>query len=718
MRGKRPMSGFYERLRERRGDDNPLRDCVMTTISKLQSTSTTSDRPGMLLGKIQSGKTRAFIGVIAAAFDNGFDSAIVLTKGTKSLSSQTVARLKKDFKEFIDDDELAVFDIMRLPQKLTQNELSRKVIFVAKKQIHNLKKLDQLYRETDRLKSGNVLLVDDEADLAGVRFVRERNTQDTSQGKIAQAIDNLRTELDKLAILQVTATPYSLYLQPEEYSPSTQGGFAFEPKRPAFTVLLPIHGGYVGGDDYFGSFPDSDPRSRLFVPVSDTELDALRREDRRRISQGRILETDNTAALRRAIVTFVLAVGVRRTQQKEAGERLGKYSMVIHNDTQRAAHAWQKKVIEWIFDAILVRAASSPESLRDMFKMAYDDIATSVRGNGGSMPSEREAFQTFIVSLKNEDFTLENVNSDNDVAALLDENSELNLRTPGNIFVGGNILDRGITIPSLISFYYGRNPRVMQADTVLQHSRMYGSRPKDDLAVTRFFTSNIVFDKLFRINSFENALRKAFEKGAHEAGVVFIQADPRRAVRPCAPNKILLTDVLSAGPGQLLLPSGFDTARGRKAVTAQNDLDHLIDQLCPKEGTFQAVNKSEAYEIIDLIEKTLIFRDTDFDWTAMKSMIDYYTENLRHQPVVDLIRYNDRRLDRSKSGDRSGISILGSAAVRSKVLERRRPDPALVLLRQTAGPDLGWAARHGFWWPILAPPSNSMPVVFASRTAA
>lgn len=31
------------------------------------------NRPGMLLGKIQSGKTRAFLGVIARAFDRGYD---------------------------------------------------------------------------------------------------------------------------------------------------------------------------------------------------------------------------------------------------------------------------------------------------------------------------------------------------------------------------------------------------------------------------------------------------------------------------------------------------------------------------------------------------------------------------------------------------------------------------------------------------------------------
>ncbi|MFC7478467.1 Z1 domain-containing protein [Dankookia sp. GCM10030260] len=712
------MSDYYDRLSKTRADSPELADCIRNTVAQLNKVTTTSESPGILLGKIQSGKTRAFVGIIAAAFDDGFSSAIVLTKGTKSLSSQTVARLKKDFKDFIGDDEFAVFDIMRLPPKLTKNELSRKIIFVAKKQIHNLERLAELYENNPRLKGGKVLLVDDEADLAGVRFVKEKGTQTTVQGKIAQAIDDLRGNLKRLAVLQVTATPYSLYLQPEAYAPSNQGNFTFKPKRPAFTMLLPIHPAYVGGDDYFGSFEQDDPRSRLFVQVSDNELDALRREDKRRISEDRVLETDNTKGLRRAIISFVAAVSVRRWQQKAAGQKQTKYSMVIHNDTQRAAHDWQKKVINWIFGAVLEQAASAPRSLRTLFKDAYDDLAASVKGNGGVMPSEPDAFKAFIASLNNEDFTLENVNSDNDVAALLDENSELMLRTPGNIFVGGNILDRGITIPSLISFYYGRNPRVMQADTVLQHSRMYGSRPREDLAVTRFFTSNGVYDRLFKINTFENALREAFENGTHDRGVVFIQNDARRAVRPCAPNKILLSDVVAAGPGHLFLPTSFDTVRGAEAVKIQKTLDALVNKLCPLDGEFRTIKKADTHAIIDLIAETLEFDDVDFEWGAMKAMIDYYSKSGTSAGAVDLIRYSGRRLSRAASGDRTGISILGTPTVRTKVLTEKRTNPALVLLQQVGGHDLGWASTREFWWPILAPPPGSKPVVFASKVAA
>ena len=149
-----------------------------------------------------------------------------------------------------------------------------------------------------------------------LRFVRKVGDTVVNQGAIADQIDQLRNMTKGIAFLQVTATPYSLYLQPQDYDEANIN-YVFKPKRPAFTKLLPIHSGYVGGDDYFGPFDDDDPRSKLIVEVAEQEQDALRRPDKRRISANNVLETDNVSGLRRAIITFVVAVGVRRWQQRK-----------------------------------------------------------------------------------------------------------------------------------------------------------------------------------------------------------------------------------------------------------------------------------------------------------------------------------------------------------------------------------------------------------------
>ncbi len=315
------MSNFYARLRKKRDDDEGLSDCIERVVNQLDNNSTTNDRPGMLLGKIQSGKTRGFVGTIARAFDRDFDIALVLTKGTKTLSEQTVVRLNADFKEFIDEDELLVHDIMKLPDNLTRSELKRKIVIVAKKQVQNLSRLINFIDDHPELKNRRVLLIDDEADLASIRFVHKQGEPDIEQGKIAEQVDHLRRMVKGIAFLQVTATPYSLYLQPEDYEEAAAGDYVFKPKKPAFTELLPIHGGYVGGDDYFGGYGEDNPRHYLVVNVSSEEQDALRRPDKRRIKADAVLENPNTTGICRAIITFIIAVCVRQWQQEELGEK-------------------------------------------------------------------------------------------------------------------------------------------------------------------------------------------------------------------------------------------------------------------------------------------------------------------------------------------------------------------------------------------------------------
>lgn len=513
----RDHPGFYARLADRRSDDAALRGCIEEVVRMLEKVGTSDQRPGMLLGRIQSGKTRAFIGIIARAFDRKFDIAVVLTKGTKTLAAQTVARLNADFRDEIENDEFLVFDIMAPPGRLIRGDFKKKLIIVAKKQTDNLVRLIRFFVEDyPHLAASNVLLIDDEADLASIRFVRRRGPNRIEQGKIAEKLDEFRQNVKSTSFLQVTATPYSLYLQPEGYVGQNNDPI-FMPMRPAFTVLLPLHAGYVGGDAYFGARALNSIESRLFVPVEQSEQDALRTWDRRRIRADNVLTNRNCFGLTLAIVTFVLAACVRQWQQRQAGQRRMKYAMVIHNDTQKAAHAWQESVAEWIVKAITSKGGDSP-ALRRLFSVAYDDLSKSISFSGGTLPDYESAFEMFMEAFEGDEVVRERVNSDKDVLALLDDNAELRLRTSFNIFIGGSILDRGITIPNLISFYYGRNPQTTQADTVLQHSRMYGNRPRADIAVTRLYTSTAIYDRMYTINSFETALRRAFERGAHDQG--------------------------------------------------------------------------------------------------------------------------------------------------------------------------------------------------------
>ena len=708
------MQGFYPRLRDTRNDDPELQNCIEKVVNKLSESTTSEDNPGMLLGKIQSGKTRGFLGIITRAFDRNFDIALVFTKGTRTLAKQTVSRISNDFQRFIDNEEMGVYDIMEMPERMMRSELKRKLVIVVKKEANNVAKvIDFLGKTHPELAARRILLVDDEADMASVRFVKKKGSKSVAQGSIAQLMDDLRELVPKMVFLQVTATPYALYLQPETYSPQ-ENQFLFFPKRPAFTELLPIHSGYVGGDDYFGNFNVNDPRHYLFVPVPIEEQDALRSADSRVIRSDRMWTSTNITVLRMALINFLVSTATRRWQQKELEMRPSKYVMVIHNDTQRQAHNWQDETVNAILHAFADSVENNDGLLKNLFDLAYADIKRSVEANAGRMPTAKIAYELVTELITEDEIYVQKVNHDVKLAPLLDpKTAELLLRTKANIFIGGSILDRGITIPALIAFYYGRSPNRMQADTVLQHSRMYGNRDRADLAVTRFYTSKGVRSRLEQIHKLESALREAFERGDEESGVVFIQNDATHGIIPCAPSKISRSDVITLRKEEFYYPLEFDTKKGKPVKEAYNKIKATLDNYAPDSGNFSTISLALALEIIENIKNTLaIDSESNFDWKAFSGLLIYYCKENNTDEVL-LVVETDRDLGRRSSEDKSGPSLLG-VTLREIFRKQPRSAPTLVILGQKGSKGKGWSADTPFWWPMLSTPTNAKPCVFAN----
>ncbi|MFZ9448015.1 MAG: Z1 domain-containing protein, partial [Alphaproteobacteria bacterium] len=109
------------------------------------------------------------------------------------------------------------------------------------------------------------------------------------------------------------------------------------------------------------------------------------------------------------------------------------------------------------------------------------------------VPTQAELEKACRAAITGDWISLVKVNSEEQLRLICDpKKGKLRLKTPCTIFIGGQILDRGITIDNLLAFYYGRSPKKFQQNTVMQHSRMYGPRPLEDLAVTRLYTTNRV----------------------------------------------------------------------------------------------------------------------------------------------------------------------------------------------------------------------------------
>jgi hypothetical protein len=707
---------FYDQLASKRGDPPELRARIEEVVTNLQKQATSAKRPGILLGRVQSGKTRAFLGVIARAFDRGYDVAVILTKGTKSLAEQTLSRVKEDFRDFEAADQVEVFDILAVPD-LTPYELTRKLIFVVKKEDANLRRLLALFQERyPELRGKSVLIVDDEADLASVSFRRGNGI--TMPGVISQQIDRLRDSVKNSAFLQVTATPYSLYLQPED-EVVIGGNSLFKPKRPAFTVLLPTHGKYVGGEEYFERSTDPDsPAYYFFREVPLSERDALKQEDGRRLRIESVLSERNSAVLVDAIVTFLVGGAIRRLQQRAAGHRPQKYSFLFHTEQSRGSHEWQLRVATAIRDSLVDQARVGSPLFNQLVRAAYADLQRSIGLEGVAVPDIEKVKAAVIESLDGGQLMITKVNSDNDVKKLLADDGQLKLRTPFNMFIGGQILDRGITINNMIAFYYGRNPNRFQQDTVLQHSRMYGTRSTADLSVTRFYAPQHVYQIMRRIHEFDAALREAFESGTHESGVYFIRKDPTNRLIPCSPNKLLFSDLVSIRPGRRLVLSGFQTVSKTTGARRLHELDARVDDLVGSATEPVLVKLADAVKLLELAYSNLEFDDaTDDDRAAHVAALEHLSRSCGNSKLKGrawLLVEKDRHMRRYREEGR----FSNAPDTKQQRLARVKAEdaPVLMLLRQGGEVERGWRGMP-FWWPILVTPQSAVTAIFATSEA-
>lgn len=494
----------------------------------------------------------------------------------------------------------------------------------------------------------------------------------------------------------------------------------FKPTRPVFTELVPTHERYIGGKFYFED--SQNPVSlayHLYCPVDPKELDALTRPDGRRFKPDNALTTNSIPVLRKAIVTFVVGGVIRRLQAEHEKGRKNRYSFIIHTEARRGAHQWQETVVEAVIHRLQDAAGTDRGIFMDLVKEAYDDLAKSINLGGFFLPEYKDVLpriQEYLPAVQ-----VEKVNSEKDINQLLDRDGQLELRNPLNIFIGGQILDRGITVANLIGFYYGRRANRFQQDTVLQHSRMYGARPMADLAVTRFYTSPQIYQVLKTIHDFDSGLRTAFENGGHDAGVVFIQQENGRII-PCSPNKVLLSTLMTVGPGKRLLPIGFQTGFKTHVQKLIDEVDARVNTLMsgkqPEAPTMIALE--QAYEILDTISKTLEFEE-GYEWNvnAVKACLGYVSAgntNYDEKGKLHLLVRRNRDNNRMRADGRRFFDAPDTSHIEGTIARKiGATAPVLILFRQNGSKEKGWRDCP-FWWSVIHMPQSMRTVVYANDT--
>jgi len=744
--------------------------CVENTVRQLLEDNPRADEPGLLLGKIQCGKTDTFEDIIGLAFDKGIDVAIVITKGTKALVNQTIKRMEKDFRFFKKTNEInqiaiLIHDIMKIKKSgLAQADVNRyKTVIVCKKQAKNMENLIKLFRETNTfLQNKKVLVVDDEADFASRNYKNMKLEAQTDKNgnpipqereyklaKISEQIDEFRGIPTYCRYLQVTATPYCLYLQPN--GELNLNGKYVKPFRPRFTELVPVHDKYVGGKQYFelSKIPES-MFSYLYHQVSQKCIDVLGHEDKRYINNP--VASGNIYDLTFALISYFMATAIRRIQVRMARDQYYPTSAVFHVDVGRKNHDWERRIIERIVKDIkdaIVEEEQKDQRIWTAIDVAYNNFCESnrlgrERDEAGRLPNEDGFTHTLInvdiptieevkeeikTIFKQDDYSIQMVNSDNAMEELLDaDNGELKLKTAVNIFIGGNILDRGVTIKNMLCFFYGRNPKNFQQDTVLQHARMYGARTMEDMAVMRFHTTDTLHRVMERINDLDNQLRDWFIKGKdkEEQNAVFVGYD--KDIKPCAPQRILVSNAIALNPQKRMLPVGFWTGSNSRISKTIQEIDNLITttpgyQQKDEHGFFE-INKDRVQKILNLIRSTFVYdkdsegRSRKNDMQEMLCALEYCTESSSGK--VYALHRTDRNLKRIRK-DGTFIDAPDTGSTDTMPSRMKAIDAPVVMfikekgekdIDHETGQNVGWN-NAPFYWPVMITQQNITPVMFA-----
>jgi hypothetical protein len=446
--------------------DETAKEVVSKWINPL--TGGKEETNGLVYGLVQSGKTGVLTVTGAMGADEGYRTLIILTSDNDPLYEQTLGRVQEAFPGI---------DV------LGKNDFKDQVGFLARIKggtcaIVTTKNSSRLKTLIENFKSGRVrglscLIIDDEADQASPNT--RANRGDGSVSPINERIAELRNFFDKNTYLQVTATPQALFLQ----SP----GHSF---RPKFTVLSHPGHEYVGGDDFFGE----DSKLVKEFDLNDITVVAPGPQPTPRL--------EIPASLLRALDTFMIGATYKRTREADQN-----CAFLCHVSTRKTDHKHIVDLLRKYKTDLAARLKAKDSKTIARLKAAYDDLASTHDGVKAS------SFDTLIEGIEffSPGITVKLVNGETD--------EDVAVRSPYNLFVGGNKLGRGVTIKNLLVSYYGRHPKKPQADTVLQHARMYGYRRRD-IGLLRLFLPRELHVVFRAINKMERGLRELIAKNSSE----------------------------------------------------------------------------------------------------------------------------------------------------------------------------------------------------------
>lgn len=179
------------------------------------------------------------------------------------------------------------------------------------------------------------------------------------------------------------------------------------------------------------------------------------------------------------VSNFLIHPSVKTDQHQKFAEKVGDYLNEIYQSLDEP----------FVYDA---------------FTAVYNDLAVTKSG----ISPFNIIMENITLMLETEGVNILVINSRNSFE------DNVKYESGVNIIVGGNSLGRGVTIPKLQTTYYCRVAKSPQADTMWQHSRMFGY--DRDLGLMRVFIPPVLYKLFVEINAANNSIISQIEKGHPE----------------------------------------------------------------------------------------------------------------------------------------------------------------------------------------------------------
>lgn len=421
-----------------------------------------------------------------------------------------------------------------------QNSLMEPAIIVLKKNVRILRLWANVFASTGFMKGNPLFIIDDEADAASLNTLVNRGRQSS----INRYLDSIKNGASSSIYLQVTGTPQAILLQ------TMASGW-----HPYFTYYFAPGNGYLGGDFFFPKNEKADCISYL----------------------------ESIAEPERQVVLHHLAVS---GQIFASGGTIS--NCLLHPSVRQAVHSKYEKAV------------------KDELKWCRDnldgDFKTELEKEWRTLNPQKSVkadFDAVYAQAKklvaDDEVKVLVMNGKNDIAS-----EEYSFGS--NIVVGGNTLGRGVTFPALHTIYYTRTSKKPQADTMWQHSRMFGY--DRDPGMMRVFIDEPLYKLFSDINATNNAIISQVENGTEHIKIYYPEG-----LNPTRANVLDNQKVFMLSGGTNYYPFNPENS-------TIEELDALLAPFSETEPTYQ-VNLRLMKEIFNHVTS-----DEDFDIKSFVSVLD------------------------------------------------------------------------------------------------